>query len=308
MTNTFSPAQDYYNADVVVASTAPRMRYPSPPAGLQWLRMQLKVLSAIAPELAFRQAWKLFCTPRRLPQKAWEAPALADARRRTIAYETGSVAVYEWGPAAAPAVVLVHGWEHRASFWRAWVQPLLVAGYRVVALDGPAHGASAGKQTTLPAFGGAVQAVIDTVGEVRAVVAHSFGAASVAGLPVRLPAGVPLPRLVMLSAPIGPREVAGRFADFLYLSNDFVARFAQFVEQATGRPADSFGVAVAGPGTGAEKVLVIHDEDDEIIPFSEGRAIAATWPGAVLHATRGLGHNRIMRDAGVVQAAVEFIA
>ncbi|GAB3294714.1 alpha/beta fold hydrolase [Hymenobacter humi] len=292
----------------LVASTPPRLRYPSPPAGLRWLRVQLRLLSAIAPEMAFRQAWKLFCTPRRLPVKAWEAPALADARRRTVVYEMGNVAVYEWGPAAAPAVVLVHGWEHRASFWRAWVQPLLAAGYRVVALDGPAHGASSGKVTTLVGFGGAVQAVIDTVGEVRAIVAHSFGAASVAGLPVRLPAAAPLPRLVLLSAPVGPREVAARFADFLYLSNDFVARFAEYVQQATGRPADSFGVAASGPGSGAEKVLVLHDHDDEIIPVSEGREIAAAWPGAVLHTTRGLGHNRILRDAEVVQLAVNFIA
>jgi pimeloyl-ACP methyl ester carboxylesterase len=80
------------------------------------------------------------------------------------------------------------------------------------------------------------------------------------------------------------------------------------MQQATGRPADSFGTAVSGPGTGAEKVLVVHDEGDEIIPFAEGQQIAAAWPGAVLHATRGLGHNRILRDAAVVQAAVEFIA
>ncbi|MCC3152015.1 alpha/beta fold hydrolase [Hymenobacter sp. BT770] len=308
MTNTFSPAHDYFLSDEVAARVAPRLRYPSPPAGLRWLRLQLRVLSAVAPELAFRQAWKLFCTPRRLPLKAWEAPALAEARRRTVPYETGPVAVYEWGPAAAPAVVLVHGWEHRASFWRAWVQPLVAAGYRVVALDGPAHGASGGQQTTLMGFSGAVQAVVNTVGEVRAIVAHSFGAASVAGLPVRLPAGVPLPRLVLLSAPVGPREVAERFADFLHLPNDFVERFAAYVQQATGRPASSFGAAVAGPGTGAEKVLVLHDEDDEIIPFAEGRQIAAAWPGAELRATRGLGHNRIMRDAGVVQAALAFIA
>jgi pimeloyl-ACP methyl ester carboxylesterase len=305
MTNTFSPAHDYYLPDQ--PAPAPRLRYPSPPAGLRWLRVQLKVLSAVAPEIAFRQAWKLFCTPRRLPVKGWEAPALAEARGRKLVYEGRPVAVYEWGPAAAPAVVLVHGWEHRASFWWAWVKPLVAAGYRVVALDGPAHGASGGKQTTLTSFGGAVQAVVDTAGEVRAIVAHSFGAASVAGLPVRLPARAALPRLVLLSAPVGPREVARRFADFLHLSNDFVARFAQYVQHATGRPADSFGVAVAGPGTGAEKVLVVHDEDDAIIPIAEGWEIAAAWPGAVLHATRGLGHNRILRDARVVQSAVDFI-
>jgi pimeloyl-ACP methyl ester carboxylesterase len=307
MTNIYSPAHEFFMASPEPVVVAPKIRYPSPPAGLRWLRWQLNVLWKVAPEMAFRQAWKLFCTPRRLTTKDWEAPALAAARRRIVAYATGSVAVYEWGPAAAPAVVLVHGWEHRASFWRAWVQPLLAAGYRVVALDGPAHGASAGRQTTLIDFGSAVQAVIDAAGEVRAIVAHSFGAASVAGMPVRLAGNVSLPRLVLLSAPLSPEAVAGRFADFLGLPADLVTRFAQHIQHIAGRSAESFAVATAGPATGAEKVLVMHDEGDEIIPFAEGQQIAAAWPDAVLHATQGLGHNRILRDAGVVQAAVTFI-
>ncbi|MBD2770039.1 alpha/beta fold hydrolase [Hymenobacter sp. BT664] len=307
MINTYSPAHYLGLADEPVAAVAPRLRYPSPPPALRWLRLQLKVLATVAPELAFRQAWKLFCTPRRLPTKPWEELALATARRRTLPYETGPVAVYEWGPATAPAVVLVHGWELRASFWRVWVPLLIAAGYRVVALDGPGHGASAGRQVTLTTFAGAVQAVVNTSGAVQAIVAHSFGAASVAGLPVRLPAAAPLPRLVLLSAPASPREVARRFADFLHLSPHFVARFAEHVQHATGRPADSFAAAAAGPGSGAEKVLVVHDEDDEVVPCTEGRQIAAAWPGAVLHLTRGLGHNRLLREAGTVQFVIEFI-
>ena len=305
MVNMYSPAHPFCVAAPPL-TTALKIRYPSPPPGLRWLRWQLKTLWAVAPALAFRQAWRLFCTPRRLPVKPWEGPALAQARRRVVTHHSSHVAVYEWGPAAAPAVVLVHGWEHRASFWRAWVQPLLEAGYRVVALDGPAHGASSGRQATLTSFGGAVQTVVDTVGEVRAIVAHSFGAASVAGLPVR-PAGAPLPRLVLLSTPVSPRVVASRFADFLNLSNDIVDRFATHIQQTTGRTADSFAAAATGPSIGAEQVLVLHDEDDEIIPYAEGQEIAAAWPGAVLHATRGLGHNRILRNADVIQIAVAFI-
>jgi pimeloyl-ACP methyl ester carboxylesterase len=314
MPNSAGPIADTHSPaglpDADEAPAAPvisALRYPEP-AGLRWLRWQLGALWAVAPALGSWQAWRVFTTPRRLPIKAWEAPALADARRRTVAAETGPIAVYEWGPAAAPAVLLVHGWEHRASFWRAWVGPLLAAGYRVAALDGPAHGASAGRRTTLTGFGGAVQAVVNTLGAVRAIVAHSFGAASVAGLPVRLPAGAVLPRLVLMSAPVGPQVVAERFAEFLHLPQALVARFAAHIEQSTGRPADSFAAAASGPSIGAEKVLVLHDEADEIIPFAESRQIVAAWPGAVLHATRGLGHNRILRDAGVVQSVVRFIA
>ena len=235
MINTYSPAY-FVSADE--SSAAPPVvatRYPEP-AGLRWLRWQLGALWALAPALGSQQAWRVFTTPRRLPVKAWEGPALAEARRRTVMAETGPFAVYEWGPAAAAAVLRVHGWEHRASFWRAWVGPLQAAGYRVVALDGPAHGASAGRRTTLTDFGGAVQAVVNTLGEVRAIVAHSFGAASVAGLPVRLPEGVALPRLALISAPEGPRVVAERFAEFLRLPADLVRHFAGYVERRTGRP------------------------------------------------------------------------
>ena len=305
MTNTYSPAHRLC-ADETPAVPIVAPRYPEP-AGLRWVRWQLGAVWAVAPALGFRLAWRVFTTPRRLPVKAWEAPALAGARCRTVTAETGPVAVYEWGPVAAPAVLLVHGWEHRASFWRAWVGPLRAAGYRVVALDGPAHGASAGRRTTLTDFGGAVQAVVDTLGAVRAIVAHSFGAASVAGLPVRLPAGAVLPRLVLISAPVGPRVVAERFAAFLRLPPDLVRRFADHIVRSTGRAADSFAVAAAGPGTRAAQVLVLHDEADEIIPFAEGQQIAAAWPGARLHATRGLGHNRILRDAGAIESAVAFI-
>ena len=310
MLNLYSPVHEFALARPMEAPSAPKLRYPSPPPALRWLRWQLKVLQVVAPGLAFRLAWRLFGTPRRLPVKPWEAAVLATARTRTVAAPAGPVAVYEWGDAAAPAVLLVHGWEHRASFWGAWVGPLVAAGYRVVALDGPGHGASPGRHVNLVQFAGAVQAVVEdaaTTGPVQALVAHSFGAASVAGLPVQLPGGAALPRLVLLSVPVNVREVALRFAGLLRLNNRFVERMMRHIEALTGRPAASFAAAAAGPGTRAEQVLILHDESDAIVPVHEGRQVAAAWPGAVFRPTRGLGHNRILRDTGVVRLAVDFI-
>lgn len=285
-----------------------KMRYPSPPAGLCWLRLLFRAGWALVPEWSFRQLWHLFRTPRRRPAAPWEVAALAEARRRTVAGPVGAVAVYEWGDPTRPAVVLVHGWEHRASFWSAWIAPLLAAGYRVVALDAPAHGASAGRQVDLVQFAGAVGRVLANVGPLHAVVAHSFGAASVAGLPVPLPtAGRSLPRLILLSAPPSPLAIARRFAALLHLPAALVARMAQHVQTTTGRAADSFAVAVAGPTLGAERVLLLHDEHDPIVPIAEARQLAAAWPAARFVRTQGLGHNRILREPAVVRQAVAFL-
>lgn len=287
---------------------AVKVRYPSSPAALCWVRLLFQAGWAVAPEWTFRRLWRLLRTPRRRHPGPWEAAALAGARRRSVAGPVGPVAVYEWGDPTWPAVVLVHGWEHRAAFWGAWVQPLLTAGYRVVALDAPAHGESAGRQVDMVDFAGAVGVVLASVGPLHAVVAHSFGAASVAGLPVPLPAASRLlPRLILLSAPATPLAIAYRFAALLHLPAALVVRMAQHFRAATGREASSFAVAVAGPTLGAEQVLLLHDEQDAIVPVAEARQLAAAWPAARFILTRGLGHNRILREPAVVRQAVDFL-
>jgi pimeloyl-ACP methyl ester carboxylesterase len=53
--------------------------------------------------------------------------------------------------------------------------------------------------------------------------------------------------------------------------------------------------------------LVIHDRQDRTVPFSDGVAIAAVWPGARLVLTAGLGHHRLLGDPTVVAEAVRFV-
>jgi hypothetical protein len=55
-------------------------------------------------------------------------------------------------------------------------------------------------------------------------------------------------------------------------------------------------------------LLVVHDRDDDEVPWSDGAAIAAAWPGARLVTTEGLGHRRVLRDPRVVELAVSFVS
>ena len=287
-----------------VAATPPTL-----PPGIGLLRLKFRLLSALSTEWAFRQAWRLFTSPRPLPTKRWEAAALADARQFWVPTSGGQVAAYEWNPSGTRTVLLVHGWEHRASFWGAMVRPLVAAGFRVVALDGPAHGASPGTRTTLPTFGAAVQAVADTVGEVYGVVAHSFGGAAVAGIPVRFNQTTTgqLPRLVLLAVPASTTAVAQRFAALLQLRPAVLARIARHVREQHGRDAESFSLLRMGHQLPIGRALLLHDHTDASIPFAEAQAIADSWPALDFRPTSGLGHNRIMRDPAVLRQVVAFL-
>ncbi|WP_167855595.1 alpha/beta fold hydrolase [Hymenobacter fodinae] len=293
-----------------MSTTASVAKQPAVPAALRLLRLKFRLLSALSTELAFGAAWRLFTTPRRLPIKNWEAAAVAEARQYWVSTARGAIAVYEWNPQGARTILLVHGWEHRASFWGVMARGLVAAGFRVLALDGPAHGASSGRRTTLPAFARAVQAVADEAGELYAVVAHSLGAAATAGIPVefnRTTTGR-LARLVLLAAPGSTAAVAQRFAQFLHVPAAVVQRMHRYIREQHGRDAESFSLIRTGRTLPVDQALLVHDFADESIPFAEAEEIANNWPTLIFRPTTGLGHNGVMRDAGVIRQLVEFLA
>ncbi|RAK70547.1 alpha/beta fold hydrolase [Hymenobacter edaphi] len=308
MVNTFSPAYQWPARQEPLPAPPTPFRYAEPP-GIGLVRLKFRLLAAVSTEWAFRAAWRLFCTPQRLPRKKWEDAALATARAFRVPFEGGELAAYEWNPQGRRTVLLVHGWEHRAAFWGVFADGLVRAGYRVVAFDGPAHGDSPGRLTTLPEFGRATQAVADYLGEVWAVVGHSFGAATTAGLPVQFnrAADGTLPRLVLMSAPGSTPAVAQRFADLLQLPAAVVQRMGRFIREQTGRDAESFSLTQAASKVPAARVLLLHDCQDESVPFAEAQDIARSWPGLEFQSTTGLGHNKIMRDKGVIQAVAQFL-
>ena len=65
---------------------------------------------------------------------------------------------------------------------------------------------------------------------------------------------------------------------------------AEFIAPAIGRPA-----------------LIVHDLADAVVPWEEGECYARHWPGARLLSTQGLGHNRVLSDATVIDAALRFL-
>ena len=91
--------------------------------------------SLLFPELAEAWAERLFLTPPRAKDAVTSAFDLIDARSSFIQHKGRAIATWRWGSRDAPAVLLAHGWGGHAAQMRAFVFPLLCAGYRVIAFD-----------------------------------------------------------------------------------------------------------------------------------------------------------------------------
>lgn len=256
------------------------------------------------PDLATAVAERMFLTPPRTRDAAASALDLVDARSSFIEHKGRHIAMWRWGSREAPAVVLAHGWGGYAAQMRAFVFPLVQAGYRVIAYDQPAHGVSEGRLTGLPDFADVLAEVAGIHGSVAAVVAHSLGGAAAA---LALANGKASFKKVVLVSP--PSDLVGysrRFARWYWMPEAVRKGMQAAIEERYGVRWENLEVPRVAPRLSAQ-ALVIHDRDDRLMPWTHGATVARHWPGAKLMSTEGLGHRRILSDERVTRAAAEFI-
>ena len=256
------------------------------------------------PDLATAVAERMFLTPPRTRDAAASALDLVDAHSSFLKHQGRQIAMWRWGSREAPAVVLAHGWGGYAAQMRAFVFPLVQAGYRVIAYDQPAHGVSEGRLTGLPDFADVLAEVAGIHGSVAAVVAHSLGGAAAA---LALANGKASFKKVVLVSP--PSDLVGysrRFARWYWMPEAVRKGMQAAIEERYGVRWENLEVPRVAPRLSAQ-ALVIHDRDDRLMPWTHGATVARHWPGAKLMSTEGLGHRRILSDERVTRAAAEFI-
>jgi pimeloyl-ACP methyl ester carboxylesterase len=203
-------------------------------------------------------------------------------------------------------VLLVHGWGGWRGQVAGFVGPLTRAGFRVVAFDALAHGDSGpGEHGSAHSSGGelmrSLEAVVEHIGQPHGVIAHSLGCA--AACRSYLNGRLAFEKLTLVSPSPDMREVAKTFARKLGFGKRAARMLPEEMEKrARGKLAD-FDVADMGATGLLPDALVIHDAVDKESPYGVARQIAASWSGATLVTTEGLGHHRILIDPAVIEAA-----
>lgn len=275
------------------------------------LRATFRTLEPLAPGLAARLGTNLWCTPPRPRHRSNGAAALAPGSRFTVPVPGfGSPVVAEsWGQ--GPVAYVLHGWGGWRGQLTALVGPLVAAGYRVVALDGPGHGETGAgrmgrRRTTLVELAEALAAVAAVAGPAHAVVAHSGGAVATV---LAMRAGLAVDRLVFIAPMPRPMSYLDTFAATVGAGPRTQARLRRRLGAVVDRPLEAFDL----PGWAARAdhlppLLVIHDQGDRQVRHADGYTLTTSWRGARLQTTNGLGHRRILTDPRVAAWTVAFVA
>lgn len=289
-----------------------------PPLVLSLFRLIFKYLGVLFPSLIGRWAYKLWFQSHRskvIPKREqnWLKTATrieaVDVTIDAFGIGTLPVMTYCWENSESnqdsPLIMLVHGWTGRGSQMGAFTEPLLKAGFRVLAFDNHAHDKTPGNSTHIFIQSAVQRALAEKLGPIFGIVAHSFGGMVT---PYSLSQGMQTQKVVCISPPSHFDFLLERFTTSLHLpkgiQNYMVNRFKR-------EYGDDLVERVSSTNTsktlGHIPALIIHDEDDQDVPISEAELLYQAWPNSIMQITKGLGHRSILYNAQVIENTVDFL-
>ena len=252
-----------------------------------------------------KKAYQAFFSPSQYEVKSVDQAILERGTNDRIPFKGGELAVTTWG-SAGPNILLMHGWGGSRAQMTGFVDPLLSAGYRLVAYDQPAHGESDGKLTNLLEIAPTLDLIAKKEGNFDAIIAHSFGTliTSYALARRNFP---PTERLVYFGAFNQLLDSLPRFQAIAGLPDEIIEGFRVMLNE-------NFGVGVLEEIV-HEKLapqinipaLMFHDTADNVTPVEDSRAIARAWKNARFIETEGLGHRGALQSKEIHQQVLEFL-
>jgi pimeloyl-ACP methyl ester carboxylesterase len=252
-----------------------------------------------------KKVYRAFFSPSNYEVKPSEREVVEWGNNYRLPFDGGDLAVTAWG-SSGPAVLLMHGWGGARAQMTGFVDPLLFAGYRVVAYDQPAHGESEGKITNLLEIAPTMDLIVKEEGPFHAVIAHSFGTliTSYALAERNFP---PPARLVYFGAFNQLLDSLPRFQVQAGLPDQIMDGFRALLYEQFGRgvleaiTSESLTPRINIPA------LMFHDVADNVTPVEDSRAIARVWKQAKFIETEGLGHRGALQAKEIHEQVVKFL-
>jgi pimeloyl-ACP methyl ester carboxylesterase len=277
------------------------------PLGLLFLRFMYSTAGPVFPGFFGKLAYQQWFTTARYKTPAYELPALDSAVNKTLDVNGLAVAVYSWqDKTVVPRATLlfIHGWTGRGTQIASYIKPLNSIGYRVISFDGPAHGKTPGKQTSILEFTDVVLALDKLYGPFDAAITHSFGGMVLA---YAMSLGLKVDRAACVSPPKNFQVLIDNFQRVLALPDSVIKILLRKTYASHGQVTRDAVDTVNNVKKLKCKGLIIHDEDDAEISWHSSEEIARAWPGAHFLKTKGLGHRRIIHDSNVISNIVDFL-
>lgn len=247
----------------------------------------INVISFISPKLAGKIALSLFSTPlegRKFTEN--ESEFLGTAFIEELKHNEHHIMTYRW-LGKNKTILLVHGWESNAARWKPLIDILKKHHYNIVALDAPAHGRSGSKRFNAILYSEFIQ-VVSKKFNPDIIIGHSVGGMATVFYQHKYQ-NSELEKIVLLGAPSNFTGIFNRYVKMMSYNHTVSKQMDLIVKEQYGQLPDYFSAANFTKAI-KTKGLIVHDEQDKIIPYQDAKHFKQQYTNAQLITTKGFGH------------------
>lgn len=247
----------------------------------------LNSISYLSKSYATNKALSLFSKPRKGQITTIQSAFLETAVHETVIYESFGIMTYKWA-GHKQTILLVHGWESNSGRWIPLINQLKKNDYNIIALDAPAHGRSGS-----PYFNALLYAefIYEVAKKHRPeiVIGHSVGGMAAVFFQNKYQL-TSVKKMVLLGSPSDFKDVLKRYTDLLGYNSIISKHLNHIIKERFGSEPETFSTARYAKTLNAQG-LIIHDEDDPVIPYSDAVLIQSNFKNSQLITTKGIGHS-----------------
>lgn len=271
------------------------------PAGIKYTA---KALQAISTSLTVAFAKTLFTTPikYKLPKRELEMDKNSTQEFLHIPSINKKIMMYSYGN-AQKKVLLVHGWSGRGTQLVKIADKMLEMGYSTISFDAPAHGKSPGKQTLMIEFIESILEIDKKYGPFEFAIGHSLGSMSILNA---VKQGLQVKKIVLVGSGDSVNDIVADFIHKLELKPKIGEKMKAVFEKKYNEEMENYSSYQAAKHINTP-ALVIHDKNDDDVPYTAGENIHKHLKNSHLILTQELGHRKILGDKKVIQHIANFL-
>lgn len=244
-------------------------------------------ISYFSKTYAANKAILLFSKPRKGKITEEQKEFLETAFQEELMFDKHSIMTYRW-LGKKDTIMLVHGWESNAARWKNLISNLKQRGYNVVALDAPAHGYSGSKIFNALLYSEFIHVAAKHF-KPKIMIGHSVGGMATVFCHNKYQLES-IQKLILIGVPSEFTGLLKRYTDMMGYNQRIIDQVNAIVIERFGAEPKDFSTAKFLENINS-KGLIIHDEEDSIIPYGDALLIKNSFKDSTLITTKGLGHS-----------------
>ena len=225
------------------------------------------------------------------------------ATKKIVSFNDLDIVTYCW-PGKNRKVLIIHGWEGRATNFESIIKELVNQRFDVTIFDAPSHGSSAKSNTTMKDFGEFVQHLLKST-DIDYIITHSFGA-----VPCSFTLSennIDLKKIIFIAPPDHFTDWINDVSKLMGINQKIIdITLEKFKKDYNMNP---YEMSVSKFIKKVKNIsgLIIHGEKDKITPLERAINVNSNWQGSRLEVIPNIGHFKILDSKNTTSEILKYL-